>query len=194
MALLNSLNQFNWIDIFFVILLIRIGYVALKNGLPIELFKFLGTVCAIYLSLHYYIIFSDYFVGLTGVKKAPVEYVTSFSAVILAVSGYLIFVLLRHVFSRFIHLEAVPNLDKWGSLISGIIRSFLLVSLIIFIFAILPRDYFRKSVNNSYSGRRLFKIAPTTYTWLWNNIMSKFRTEEKFNETIHQVQTNLTGE
>jgi hypothetical protein len=89
-------------------------------------------------------------------------------------------------------MEAVPNLNKWGSLILGIIRSFLLVSLLIFIFVIAPGSYFRNSVNNSYSGKRLFKIAPATYTWVWNSIMSKFQTQEKFNETILQIQTSLT--
>jgi hypothetical protein len=100
--------------------------------------------------------------------------------------------LLRKVFSRFIQMEAVPNLNKWGSLILSMMRSFLFVSLLIFILVIAPTGYFRNSLNNSYSGKRLFNIAPTTYTWLWNSIMSKFRTQEKFNETIFEFQTSLT--
>ncbi len=192
MALFNILKQCNWVDVFFVILLIRICYVAIKNGFSVELFKLLGTLSAVYLSLHYYIIFPDYIVGRIGAKNIPLEYLTFFSFIALAILGYLIFMLLSRVFSRFIQLEAVPNLNKWGSLILSIIRSFLLVSLIIFIFVIAPTGYFRNSVNNSYSGKRLFKIAPTTYTWVWNSIMSKFRTQEKFNETILQIQTSLT--
>jgi uncharacterized membrane protein required for colicin V production len=192
MALLNSLKQFNWVDIFFVILLIRICYVAIKNGFSVELFKLLGTVSAIYLSLHYYIIFPDYIVGRIGVKNIPLEYLTFFSFVSLATLGYLIFMLLRKVFSRFIHMEAVSNLNKWGSLILSVIRSFLLISLLIFIFVIAPTDYFRNSVNNSYSGKHLFTIAPTTYTWLWNSVMSKFRTQEKFNDAILKVQASPT--
>ena len=192
MALLDILKQFNWVDIFFVILLIRICYVALKNGFSVELFKLLGTISAVYLSLHYYIIFPDYIVGRIGAKNIPLEYLTFFSFIALAILGYLIFMLLSKVFSRFIQMEAVPNLNKWGSLILSIIRSFLLVSLIIFIFVIAPTGYFRNSVNNSYSGKRLFTIAPTTYTWLWNSIMSKFRTQEKFNDAILKVQASPT--
>jgi len=192
MALLNILKQFNWVDIFFVILLIRICYVAIKNGFPVELFKLLGTLSAVYLSLHYYIIFSDDIVNRIGVKNIPLEYLSFFSFIALAALGYLIFMLLSKVFSRFIQMQAVPNLNKWGSLILSMMRGFLLVSLIIFILFIAPTGYFRNSVNNSYSGKRLFKIAPTTYTWLWNSIMSKFRTQEKFNETILEVQTSLT--
>jgi len=192
MALLNILKQCNWVDIFFVILLIRICYVAIKNGFSVELFKLLGTLSAVYLSLHYYIIFSNYIVGRIGEKFIPLEELDFFSFITLAILGYLIFMLLGKAFSSFIHMEAVPNLNKWGSLILGIIRSFLLVSLLIFIFVIAPGSYFRNSVNNSYSGKRLFKIAPATYTWVWNSIMSKFRTQEKFNETILQIQISLT--
>lgn len=194
MSLLNILKQFNWVDIFFVILLIRITYVALKNGFSAELFRLLGTILAIYLSLHYYISFSDYIIGRSGTNNIPAEYLTFSAFVFLVILGYAIFLLLGRVFSRFIQMEAVPNLNKWGSLILGIIRSFLLMSLIIFILVVAPLGYFRDSVNNSYSGKRLFKIAPSTYAWMWNSIMSKFRTQEKFNETILQVQKTLTKE
>ena len=194
MALLDILKQFNWVDIFFVILLMRICYVAIKNGFPVEFFKLLGTLSAIYLSLHYFITFPDYILGRIGAKNIPLEYLTFISFLVLAIIGYLIFMLLSKAFSRFIHMEVVSNLNKWGSLILGMIRSFLLVSLIIFIFVIVPKDYFRNSVNKSYSGKRLLTIAPTTYTWLWNSIMSKFRTQEKFNDTVLKVQANLTKE
>ncbi len=192
MALLNILKQFNWVDIFCVILLMRICYVALKNGFPIELFKLLGTVLAIYLALHYYIIFPDYLINSTGIKNIPLEYLTFSSFIVLSIVGYFIFMLLSKAFSRFIQMEAVPNLNKWGSLILGIFRSLLLISLIIFIFVIAPAAYFRKSVNNSYSGKRLLKITPATYTWVWDSIMSKFRTQEKFNDSILKVQATLT--
>jgi len=192
MALLDVLKQLNWVDVFFVILLIRICYVAIKNGFPVELFKLLGTLSAVYLSLHYYIIFPDYIVGRIGAKNIPLEYLTFFSFILLAILGYLIFMILSKIFSRFIQMEAVPTLNKWGSLILSIMRSFLLVSLLIFIFVIAPWGYFRNSINNAYSGKRLFKIAPTTYTWLWDSIMSKFRTQEKFNDAILKIQATLT--
>jgi uncharacterized membrane protein required for colicin V production len=191
MALLNILRQFNWVDIFFAILLLRICYVALKSGFTVELFKLLGTISAVYLSLHYYIAFPDYVINRLGAKNIPLEYLTFSAFILLAFLGYLVFALLGKLFSRFLKMEAVPNLNKWGSLILGIGRSFLLTSLVIFIFVIAPVDYFRKSVNSSYSGRSLFNVAPATYTWMWDSIMSKFRTQEKFNEAIPKIQEGL---
>lgn len=192
MELLETLKQFNWVDILFVIILLRTCYVAVKNGFPAEFFRFLGIILAIYLSFHYYINFSDYINSFTGKKNVSPEYLTFVTFLVLVVVGYLIFALLGRFISSFIHLEAVPVLNRWGSFLLGIARSFLVVSLIIFIFVIAPGSYFKTSVVNSYSGRRLFRIAPATYIWVWDSIMSKFMTHEKFNGSIFKASTNLT--
>ena len=51
----DSLKQINWVDIFAVILLIRVCYISIKTGFLTEIFKLLGTVCAILLACHYYV-------------------------------------------------------------------------------------------------------------------------------------------
>lgn len=193
MALLTILRQFNWVDIFCVILLVRISYVALKNGLPAEIFRLLGALLAVYLSLHYYINFSDYIVGQTSARNSLAQFLPFLSFVTLAILGNSIFLLLGRIFSRLIHMEAVSNLNRWGSLILGIFRSLLLISLIMFMFVVAPLAYTRESVKNSYSGRHLLKVAPVTYSWLWNSIMSKFRTKEKFNDAVLKVEAGLTA-
>lgn len=192
--LLSTLKQFNWVDIFVVILLLKTCYIAMKNGFSIELFKLLGTVLATYLSLHYYLIFSDYIGSRIGVNNIPLAYLTSLIFVVLAILGYLVFVVLRIVFYRFIKMEAVPNLNKWGGLIFGLARGVLLVSLIIFILVRAPFGYLKGSVTGSYSGKRLFKIAPSVYSGLWNNIASKFITQEKYNQAILEVPRSLESE
>ncbi len=183
-SLLDILKQFNWVDIFFAILLIRICYVAVKNGFPVELFKFLGTLLAAYLSLHYYTNLSDYITSYNATKALSIEYVSVISFIALVILGYIILALLGRLFSRFLKMEAAPKLNKWGGFILGIARSFLLMSLVIFVFLISSSQYLMHSVDNSYSGKYLFKIAPTAYTWLWDNVMSKFRPQEKFNSVV----------
>ena len=186
---LDTIRQFNWVDIFVVILLLRIGYIALKSGITIELFKLLGTVLATYLSLHYYISWADFIQRLSVIKNIPQELLGFFSFVILVMLGYSIFVLLRSVFYRFIKMEAVPNLNKWGGFILGIARAILLLSLIMFILVISPIGYLKNSVNGSYLGKRILKISPTTYSLIWNNLASKFMAKEKFNEAVLEVTT-----
>jgi len=185
-GLLSTLKQFNWIDILTVIISIRICYVSLKSGFTIELFKFLGVVLAIYLSLHYYSDLADFIGART--KNAPVEFFQPFTFATLAISGNLIFVLLRSIFYRFIHMEAVPQLNKWGGFVLGIARFILVVGLLTFILVIPNIGYLKKSVANSYSGKYFLRVAPNVYSGLWNNLISKFMLKEKFNKGVLDIQ------
>lgn len=190
--ILDILKQLNWFDLVLLILLFRIGYIALRSGLPIELFKLLGTVLAIYLSLHYYTAGADFIRSrFAADKKMPLEFLDFLVFLGLAIAGYSILVLLRSVFYRFIKLEAVDRLNKWGGFLLGIVRGMLVSGLIIFMLVISSISYLRMSVKSSYLGPRFFQVAPNTYSWLWNNLTSKFMAQEKFNKTISEVQDSF---
>ena len=189
---LDMLKQFNWVDILIVIILFRICYIALKNGLSQEIFKLCGTLLALYLSLHYYSSLSDFMASRTGLKSINGVFLNFISFIFLSILGYLVFVILRKLFWRFIKFEPVFELNKWGGSILGICRAILVSSLLMYILVISPVRYFAHSIQNAYSGKKLFfKIAPTTYSWLWNRIMSKFMTNEKFNLLVSEVQEEL---
>ena len=191
---LDLIKQFNWLDGLVVILLFRICYVGIKNGLPVEFFKLLGTILANYLSMHYYTPLSDFIRVRLGQEKTFFSLLDPLCFVVLAMLGYFIFVLLRNVFCRFIKTEATPNLNKWGGFILGIARAALLISLIIFVLVISAIGYLKKSVKDSYSAKYLVKIAPATYAVLWNNFTPKFMAAEKFNEAILGVQEEFKQE
>ncbi|MDD5238816.1 MAG: CvpA family protein, partial [Candidatus Omnitrophica bacterium] len=130
----NIIGQINWIDIFVIILLIRICYIAAELGLFIESFKLLGTLASIYLSLHYYKQLSDFTQNAIGLKDSPAYIFDLFSVIILAILSYLIFAILRKVFSKLVKVETLDNLNRWGALILGVIGGFLFAGLIICIF------------------------------------------------------------
>jgi len=186
--LLDILRQFKWLDVVIVILFIRICYVALKNGFSSELFKFLGTLSAIYISFHYYTILSDMLQKQTRLNGMPLDFVDFFIFIVLVLIGYFIFVVLRMFLSRFMQLEAVSALNKWGGLCLGVMRAFFLIGLLSFILVISSTVYLSQSVKSSYLGKRSFAIAPNTYRWLWNNLFSKFSSEEKINQDITEVE------
>lgn len=189
--LLNIIKQFNWVDILALILLFRIAYIAIKNGFSVELFKLCGTILAIYLSLHYYTVLSDWMRARGGTEKMPLEFLDFIVFLFLTIISCLVFVLLRSVFYRLIKLEAVPTLNKWGGLLLGAARGFLLVSLVVFMLAISSITYLKNSVKDAYSGKSLFKVSVGTYSWLWNTLTSKFMPGEKFNNTVLEVQEGL---
>lgn len=184
------IREINWVDICAAIVLLRALYVSVRNGLVVELFKLTGTVLAVYLSFHYYTVFSDAMAGRLPVlgEKIPLRFLDFLSFLILAASGNLVFVALRIVFYRFIHLDAAIELNRWGGLILGLARGVLYAGLIIFMLLISSISYFNKSVNNSYVGRELIKLAVSTYKGLWDNLGSRLAPGEKFNNTILEVQ------
>jgi len=187
--LVGVIKQFNWVDVLVIIIMIRICYVAVKSGLAVEIFKALGTICAIYLSLHYYTALSDFCKDrIAPGNVMPLEFLDFIFFVLLVIAGYLAFVVLRQVFSRFIKTDAVPQLMVLGGLILGICRAFLLASLIAFMLVISTISYFKASVEKSYLGGTVFKIAPKVYAGLWNGVFSKFMTQEKINRTVFDVQ------
>ena len=191
--LLNILKQINWVDIFVLILTLRICFIAVKSGFPVELFKFIGTLTAIYLALQYYLVLSNYLKGWFSLGgRVPLKFLEFLVFFALAVGGYYIFVLLRSIFYRFLKMEAVSALNKWGSLVLGIARAALLASLIMFTLAVSNVGYFRNSVRESYLGQRLFSVAPDTYTWIWNSIISKFSASEKYNAVIPSIKEDFS--
>lgn len=190
--LLETVKQLKWVDIFAIILLFRITYIASKNGIFITFFKLLGTLLAVYLSLHFYTRLADYIqMRLPAGIIIPLELWDFLAFFFLAILGYLVFVVLRETFFRFIKAETVSFLNRWGSAILGISRGLILVSLIIFLLSIPVVDYFRNSVRDSFLGRRLIKVSTDTYIFLWGGFVAKFMPNDEFNKVVLEVQDEI---
>ena len=190
--ILDILKHINWIDILVVIIVFRVCYVSLVTGFTIELFKFLGTVFSIYLSLHYYTFISNIIRDWLSSDKTAFGFIIPIIFLILAILGYLIFSLLRKLIFRFIKMEAASGLNKWGGLVIGIFRSVLLAGLIVVTLLVSGLPYFNASVKNSYLGLRFSAIAPATYTFIWNGFAQKFFPDEKFNKEVLKLTEKLS--
>lgn len=189
--MLTLLKQINWLDIFALILIFRICYIAIERGLVIELFKLLGTVTSLFLSLHYYSRLSAF----PAVKfiNIPSRFFEFLSFVFLFCLGWFLFALLRAIFSRFIKLEALPVFNKWGGFALGSIRSLVLTSLIIYMLFLSSIGYFKRSVSDSLSGKYIFKIAPKIYTLIWEGVISKFDPADTYNAAVKGLREDLLG-
>jgi len=185
------LKQINWVDIFIVTLLLRVYYVSFKNGLYAEFFKCMGTLAAAYLGLHYYTLLTNFLVNSLKLKSIPLEFLDFLTFLFLVLLGYGLFALLRQTFTHFFKIQVAGHISQWGGLLVGILRGFLLTSLITYILVISSVAYLRNSAHTSYLGRGLFKIAPSTYSWLWNNILSKINAGEEFNKTVTEVENSF---
>ncbi|MCX5697314.1 MAG: CvpA family protein [Candidatus Omnitrophica bacterium] len=186
--LLSLIKHFNWVDCFIIILVIRICYVSLKRGFIVEAFKLLGTILAIYLSLHYYSFLADYLNDRFSITVIPLEFLDFLCFALLAIVGYSVFIIFREGITRLIKSEAAPQLNKWGGLVIGGMRAFLLASLLVYMLLISTLTYLNTSVHRAYFGTSIFRIAPGVYSNLWNTLMSKFMVKEKFNNSVTQTE------
>jgi len=185
--ILELSGQLNWVDILVLIVFFRLSFISLKQGLGVEFFKLLGTLFALYLSLHYYSYFATFLNGYTGsiIPEIPVLELMAF--VTLFAFGYLFFWSIRIVTFRFMTAEVNSEFGKWGGFVCAVLRSFLLSSLILFAFVIPGKAYFKNSVRYSFSGYYFLKVAPATYTFIWESIASKFNSGEKYNSAVKDV-------
>lgn len=189
----DILKQLNWIDFLMAVLFLRIIFMALSTGFALELFKLLGTLASLYLSLHYFTLFTDWVGGRTPAAKGkiPLQFMDFISLIAIAIIGYLMFVALRLVFDRFIKTEIHPLVNKAVALILGSFRGLFLTSLIAFLLVGSSISYLKDSVRSSFTGRRAFNLAADTYSWTWDHIASKFSVGERFNSTVLEVQKDL---
>ncbi len=191
--LLNSLRQLNWLDIFILIIILRICYIASKTGLPSEFFKFIGTLLASCVSMHYYVAISDSVRALVPViKDIPAEVLDFVIFLTLAIGTYLVFVVLRNITNNLLKIEAVSTLNKWGGLLLGSLRSLFLVSFIVFVMAVSPVNYLKLSVKHSYFGPRVFSVSTGTYNWLCENLFSKLSGKDSRNKAVLEIEKEFT--
>ena len=190
---LDIVKQFNWVDIFFIILLARICYISGHTGLPVEIFKLLGSVAALYLSFQYSSALGNWVAGFWHLTQENSRWVILqvFSFLFLGILGYAAFLLLRIVFYRFMKMEAVPHLNRWGGVALGCIRVFILSGMIFVLLLVSNISYFRKSVAASTSGKYLALASISIYKGLLNGLTSKFMPAEKLNDRILKLQEDL---
>ncbi len=183
--LIAFLKQLNWVDLFVVVVLFRVLLIGLKTGIGSEIFKLFGTLTAVYLSLHYYVSVAGYTATRFGLQPAFVE---CFFFLVFACLGYALFLLIRLLLKRFVNMEVVPTISRLAGLVVGVMRAFLLVSLMLYFLLITGNPYLRKSIKTSFSGMGLVYLGPTTYSFFWETIVSKLSPKEKFNNAVFEIE------
>lgn len=154
--------KFNWVDIFFVILLFRTCYIGFKKGLLSEFFRFLGLFLAFVFSFNNYILVSDFLAKhakLTGLKADMAGFLFIFLSVIL------IFKLLAVLADKILGVsENVSLANKIVGLALGLARGVLLTGLVYILFIHSPVNYFYKSAKEkSFSAPYASLAAPFAY-------------------------------
>ena len=153
--------SFNWVDILFVTILIRIGYVGFKNGLLPEVFKLLGLLSAFILSFNNYTLLST-FLSTYARWKGNGPAIISF--LLISCSILFVFKIVTAAFSLFLAAGDISKVNRVSGLLVGFGRGILLTSLIYTLFINSPFGYLSRSAEErSFSGQYVSGVASSVY-------------------------------
>lgn len=155
------LGRINWIDILFIIVLIRTTYIGFRKGLGLEIFKFLGMIAALILSFHYFERVGRYITNHSFLPESISNFFAFTTLIIIVIFGFKLIGLLVRSFMK---IEFAQPMEKAGGALLGMGRGVVIGSIMLFVLVNLPSDYLRASINEkSLSGPILLRVGPGIY-------------------------------
>lgn len=168
--------RFNWVDLFFLTLLVRICYIGYRNGFLPEIFKSLGLFFAFLISFNNYTLLNDALLKYIKFPGARLE-VISFLFIFLSI--ILLFKVLSLIAVNFLGIsEKISLINMVMGLVLSFGRALLFLGLLCFFLSNSPVSYLSKSVRHkSLSGQYLIDVAPMVYKGSMNYyVWKKVRT------------------
>lgn len=159
---IDIFSRLNWVDIFVIIIVMRISYVAFHDGLSHQIFPLIGTIGTAVIALHYYHNIAVYI--YQNSVKLPIKALDFLSFILLLIGVGLIFKLLRALSDKIINVTWHPFVERAGGLLFGFMRSCIVASVILMILALMPLSYLQHSIRDrSLMGMHFLRIVPNIY-------------------------------
>jgi uncharacterized membrane protein required for colicin V production len=183
--LTHLIKSINWVDAALVFLFIRMIFVGIKNGFISEFFKFLGVVAAVFVSLHYYSFLAAWVAEKTNFSWDYWNLVI-FAGLWFAVTFF--FKLFRDGILLLFKAETIhQGFDKYAAGIVAVARGILVCSLTIFLILLTYNGPVTRMTLHSYSYKIAGRAGVSTYSFLYNNLVSKLFAGEHFNTAAPKV-------
>ena len=155
---MDIIAKINWVDVLIVIILVRIGYVALQDGLSHEIFPLIGAVATACISARYY---SELALLVQSITGLSVQILDLLVFVLLIVGIGLIFKMARILVDILVKVTWHPLVEKFGGLIFGFLRASVVISVVLMMMSLMPFSYLHYSIKErSLSGPYFLKVVP----------------------------------
>jgi len=156
--------RFNWIDAIVAVFVIRGMVIGHRRGLSGELIRFLGIVCALYLSFKFYEQGADRLIQRISLNR-NVATGLSFAGIFLAV--LLFFYMVNQTVHRVTQLPAIAALDKAGGTILGGAKALLFACVALILLALVRVEAVSSAVSqNSFFGQLAIYHVPGAYEFV----------------------------
>ncbi len=155
------INHFNWIDVIALLLLLRLGYMGIRQGLSEELIKLTGVLVGLFVGFRWYQYAGDWVAGHTTLSH---EWAGAAMLVVLVLIPYLVTGLLLRLLQKLVTLQFAQPVNQAGGAVASVARAGLVMSIVLVTLQQLPSDYLRASIEErSFSGRYVARWAPAVY-------------------------------
>ncbi len=159
---MELISHINWVDILVAILMLRISYVAFRDGLSHEIFPFIGSILIMVLAMHYYTILGGSI--SRNMMNMPIELSNFLSFLVLVVVLGFLVRLLRIALDKIVKVQWHPIMEKFGGLAIGIVKAYVITGIVLMALSLMPLSYLVWSIKDkSLTGKYILAAAPEIY-------------------------------
>ena len=183
--LTSFVKNINWVDVGLFVLCARVILISVKTGFVVEVFKFLGVLGALFVSLHYYAVCAAW-----AVRKIPLSPESWQFLMFTGLCGVIIlaFKFLRDGILLLFKVQTThQGFDKYAAGFLGAGRAIFLSTLVIFALLLLRHEYIHRQTVLSKGYQITAKAGPNTYSFLYHQVIGKLFEGEKFNADVFAV-------
>ncbi|UCD55588.1 MAG: CvpA family protein [Candidatus Omnitrophota bacterium] len=145
------LNRVNWIDVFALILLIRISYISARIGVGKQILPLILLALVLSGTLYNYSRMASFFMERYSFSSSISRFLSYFLITV-------VFFIIYHIASRITGFYLSPTreeagfIENIGGMFLGLLRSSIIIGIIITGLALMPIRGIEKSIMDSYSG------------------------------------------
>ncbi|MFH1593371.1 MAG: CvpA family protein [Candidatus Omnitrophota bacterium] len=171
------MNKINWVDLFVLILLLRIGYISTLIGVGRQVFPLVSLSLILIITIFLYDKFGAIISSTTAVAPSTGRFLSYvIISIIFAVAYRMV---IRFISTFFKEAGVTGGIEKVGGLILGLFRATLLIGLCVIGFALTPVRAIDSSVRNSISGMFFIEQNFRLYCYIKNLALKDQKTRAK---------------
>ncbi|MDD5173805.1 MAG: CvpA family protein [Candidatus Omnitrophota bacterium] len=184
---MELITRINWVDVLVVILMLRISYVAFRDGLSHEIFPLIGSIMVLVLAMRYYTVLGGSI--SRNMMNMPVELANFLSFLMLVtVFGFLVR-LLRVILDKIVKVQWHSIMDKFGGLVVGIMKAYVITVIVLTTLSLMPLSYLQWSIKDrSLTGKYILMAGPRIYDRV-GNLLPAIKSDEKSKPAVPKEPT-----
>lgn len=166
------LNRVNWVDLFALILLLRICYVSSYIGVGKQILPLFLLAVMLPITMYNYREIAAFFVNRYSITPSYCYFLSFAITVMVLSAGYRMIIRLSGVLFPVMQGEAI-GIEKLGGVLLGTARSLVIIGMLMIGLLLMPLNFIEDSVKNSYSAQFFVKADVQIYASIVNLVLRK---------------------